>query len=171
MTPKIFIYEDARLIITPEAFTIKELRDIIDKYDMNAEPYLMYADKMTHPESAYINQDLDEKKENIIYDIVNTLGDFDIDEPLLDPAIARLDKVYTSKTKKYFDGIGRLIDKVSAYSLTATIDDNKKEGNLDNILKMIKEAGSNIRSYKELEKVVDEELKIKMRGKAKMGRY
>ncbi len=170
MIPRILEYEDGRIIITAEAYSQPELKAIIDKFDMGAEPYLAYVHLSTAPNSPYINLEEDEKEEQMIFDIINTHGDFDIDEPLLKPAVAKLQKLYTSKTKNYYDALGVSIDKMARYLRDKPITEGK-DGNLSEIIRIHKEGGGTIRSYKEIEKQVDEELKIKMRGKSKLGDY
>ena len=46
-----------------------------------------------------------------------------------------------------------------------------KDGNLSEIIRIHKEGGATLRSFKDIEKQVDEELKTKMRGKTTMGEY
>lgn len=170
MIPKILEYEDGRIKVTAEAFMIKELHDIIVKYDMMAEPYLAYAHLMTSPDSPYMNLDENEKEETVIYDIVNSIGDLDLGDPLLAKAVEKLNSLYTSTTKNYYDSLKVSIDKMSRYLRERPILEGK-DGNLSEIIRIHKEGGSTIRSFKDIEKQVDEELKTKMRGKNIMGDY
>lgn len=167
MIPRILDYEDGRILITPEAYSVPEIKALIDKHDMKAEPYLAYVHLITSPDSPYINVPEDERREEVIFSVIQTYGDFDIDDELLQPAIDKLTKLYTSKTKYFFDSVGILLDSASKYARSTTVSDE----NLADVNKMIKEAGANIRSYKDLEKQVDEELKTKMRGKNILGDY
>lgn len=167
MIPKILELEEGRIKITENAFMMPELRVIIDKYGMKAEPYLAYIHFMTHPESSYINIEESEKKETIIYDVIQTQGDFDIDEPLLEKAINKLDDLYMTRTRKYFRSVSKLMDKVGIYADTADVSDE----NLADVNRTLKDVGATMKSFKEAEKQIDEELKTKMKGKNILGDY
>lgn len=168
MIPRILIYEDGQLTITENALSIPELRAIIDKYgDKDSLPYLTFVSHMSYPDSPYVNLEGEEKLATIIYDTQATMGMFDFDDKLLDIAIAKMEQLFTSRTKKYFDGLSRLMDKVSVYSKTAEVSDE----NLSDINRTLKDAGSTMRSFKDAEKQVDEEIKTKMKGKNILGEY
>lgn len=167
MSPKILDYEDGRIKVTAEAFCIPEIKVLLDKYDMKAEPYLAYVHLMTALDSPYINIPDDEKQETVVYDIIQTMGDFDTEEPMLDVAIEKFRLLYDSRAKRYYDSVGKLMDKLSKYADQISITDENAEG----VAKRIKEAGATMRSYKDAEKQVEEELKVKMRGKNNLGDY
>ncbi len=167
MIPKILELEEGRIKITENAFMMPELKAIIDKYDMAAEPYLAYVHFMTHPESSYNNLEDEEKKETIIYDVIQTVGDFDIYEPLLKKAITKMEVLYTTRKRRYYNNLCTLMDKVNDYVQTAVVTDE----NLSDITKAFKEAGLTMKSFAEAEKQIDEELKTKMKGKNVLGEY
>lgn len=167
MIPKILIYEEGRIVVTENAFIMPELKAILDKYENKADPYLAYVHCMTHPEATYNNLEDREKKETIIYDVIQTLGDFDIDEPLLQKAIDKLDSIYVTRTRRYFNNLCKLMDKVDAYAENAQISDE----NLSDINRAFKDAGTTMKSFKEAERQIDEELKTKMKGKNILGEY
>jgi len=170
MSPKILDYEEGRIKITAEAYCIPEIKALIDKYDMKAEPYLAYVHLMTAIDSPYLNIPINEKHETVVYDVIQTLGDFDIDEPLLKKAEEKLDLLYTSTLKRYYDSLKISIDKMSQYLKDSPIIEGK-DGNLSEIIRIHKEGGGTMRSFKDIEKQVDEELKTKMRGKSTLGDY
>lgn len=168
MIPRILDYVDGQVVVTVEARMIPELNALIKKYgDDGCLPYMNYVAGLTHPESAYINLSEDEAKENVIYDTIHTLGDFNVDEPLLKPAVTRLRQVFYTRTKRYYEGICKLMDKAIIYSENAEVTDE----NLADINKMLKEVGATMRSFKDAEKQIDDELKTKMKGKSVLGDY
>lgn len=172
MIPKILEYIDGRIHITPEAFIIKELNDIILKFgEKEAEPYLAYVHLMTWPDSPYIYLPEEEISDTVIFDITQTIGLFNEEDELIAPAIERLRKQWDSKAKRYYDSIGIGMDKVAKHLATVEVTSGGKDSNLSEINRMIKEAGATFKSYKEVEKQVDEEIKIKMRGKSSLGDY
>lgn len=170
MIPRILEYEDGRVKVTAYAYTIPEVKAIIDKYDMDAEPYLAYVHAMSAPDSPYINVPDDEKKEIVIYDIQETLGDFDFNDEILDNAISKFESLYTSTTKRYYDGLKKSIEKMAKYLSEKEIIEGK-DGNLSELIRIHKEGGLTIRNFKDIEKQVDEELRVKMKGNNELGEY
>ncbi len=170
MIPKILEYEDGLIKVTAEAYLIPELKKILDKYDMSAEPYLAYVHLMTAPDSPYINLPETEKHETIVYDTITTVGDFDIEEPLLTDAVNKLKGLYTSTLVRHYEGLKILMDKFTQYMIDNEITEGK-DGNMSELMRILKDAGINMRSFKDIEKQVDEELKTKMRGKSVLGDY
>lgn len=171
MIPKILEYIDGQIEVTPEAFMIKELNDIINKHDKNAAPYLAYVHLMTWPESPYIYLPLEEISDTVTFDVIQSVGDFDVDDELIQPAIDRLNRQFESKAKRYYESLGIALDKLALHLREVEVNSGGKDSNLSEINRMIRDAGSTFKSYKEVEKQVDEEMKVKMRGKSSMGDY
>lgn len=170
MSPKILEYEDGRIKVTAEAYCIPELKAILDKYDMKAEPYLAYVHLMTAVDSPYVNVPEDEKKETVVYDVIQTIGDFDIDDELLDIAMAKLKTLYTSVLVRKYEAAKILHDKFTKYMKDKEIMEGK-DGNMSELMRLLEKLGSEMRTFKDLEKQVEEELKTKMRGKSTLGDY
>lgn len=170
MIPRILEYEDGRVKVTAYAYAIPEIKALIDKYDMEVEPYLAYVHAMSAPDSPYVNIPDNEKKEAVIYDIQETLGEFDFNDILIQNAIDKFDSLYTSTAKRYYDGLKKSIEKMAKYLATQEITEGR-EGNLTDIIRIQKEGGITIRNFKEIEKQVDEELRVKMKGNNELGEY
>lgn len=172
MSPNILEYENGRIRVTANAYLIPELKNILDKFDNDAEPYLAYVHLMTAIDSPYINIPEDEKRETITYDIHEVFSDmdFDPDEELLDPAIEKLKSLFTSTLMNYYESMKISIEKMSRYLRNSEITEGR-DGNLSEIIRIHKEAGSTIRSFKDIERQVDEEIKIKTRGDVELGDY
>lgn len=170
MIPRILEYENGRITVTAEAYIIPEIKAIIDKYDMKAEPYLAYVVYMSSPNSPYINVPNDEKVETIVYDIIQSLGDFDIEDPLLEKAVDKLKSLYTSTMVRKYEAAKILHDKFTKYMREKEITEGK-DGNMTELMRILERLGSEMKSFKDLEKQVEEELKTKMRGKNVMGDY
>lgn len=169
MIPRIFeVTEDQRFKLSPECFIIPELFSIIEEYQLNAEPYLIHVYYFTAPDSIYINYSEKEKEESIIADISQRYGEYDYEAPLLKEAIVKLQEIFTTRTARYYESVGKSIDKMCEFLDNAEIEQGK-EGNLSEIHRIQKEAGATIKSYKELEKVRDNEIKESMRGSGEMG--
>lgn len=170
MIPRILEYEDGRVKVTAYAFAIPEIKALIDKYDMQVEPYLAYVHAMSAPDSPYTNVPEDEKVEVVVYDVQETMGEFDYEDPLVSEAISKFDRLYTSTTKVYYNGLKKSIERMAKYLENEEIVAGK-DGNLAEIIRIQKDGGMTIRNFKDIEKQVDEELKVKMKGNNEMGEY
>ena len=170
MIPRILEYEDGRVKVTAYAYAIPEIKALIDKYDMEVEPYLAYVHAMSAPDSPYVNIPEDEKQESVVYDIQETLGEFDYNDPLIQNALDKFEKLYTSTTKLYYNGLKKSIERMAKYLENEEIVAGK-DGNLSEIIRLQKDGGITIRNFKDIEKQVDEELKVKMKGNNEMGEY
>ena len=141
MTPKILDYEQGRITVTAEAYMIPELKALIDKYETQVEPYLGYVHLMTWMYSPYRNADINEKEEQVIYDVINTIGDFDIDEPLLKPALAKLTELNTTALTLFFLEVEQELHRMRIYLKNTPISGGK-EGDLSERFRILKEAGA-----------------------------
>jgi len=104
MSPKLFELDaNGRLVITPEAYMIEETKDILDKYELEAEPYLAYCHLMSALNSPLRNLPELEKKEMAIIEVHTNIGHFDEDDPLLDRCITKLKSLYATPTYKLFE--------------------------------------------------------------------
>ena len=95
MTPKILEYEDKRVKVTAQAYAIPEIKAILDKYDMKAEPYLTYIHAMSALDSPYVNVSEEDRQEAVIYDIVAVFGEFDWQDETVSNAVEKLKSLYT----------------------------------------------------------------------------
>lgn len=172
MIPRILEYEEGRIIITPEAYMISEINAIIKKHE-NPEPYLAYVFLMSSPNSPFINlpEEGDERREDtIIYEVIQTIGEFDVDEELLSKAVDKMKSLYTSTLVRKYEAAKILHDKFTRYMRDKEITEGK-DGNMTELMRILEKLGPEMKSFKDLEKQVDEELKTKMRGKSTLGEY
>lgn len=171
MSPKILEYSNGKVFITVEAMAIPALKNIVDKYgDEDAIPYLGYAHLMTWQFSPYRNVDEDERSDHVIQDVINTMGDFDIDEPLLIPAVEVLAERNTTALSLFFLEIEQELHRMRKYLRDNPISGGK-DGDLADRFRILKEAGTITASYNKAKVAAEEELKLKGRGKAKIGDY
>jgi hypothetical protein len=171
MIPKIFEYnpDAGRVELTDACYLLPELKAIIDKYE-DPIPYLTMAYYMAAPDSPYVNLTEQEKEDSIIADMTENFGVFEFESPLIKQAIRKLESLYETVTIRHYKSLMILIDKFSDYIRTNEIMEGK-DGNMPELQRIWKEAGSNIRSYKDLEKQVEEELRAKTRGGHEIGDY
>jgi hypothetical protein len=169
MLARIFEYEDDSIKITPEAYLIPEINAIIKKHDI-PEPYLAYVSGMSYPDSPYKNIPILEKEESVIYDVKETLGDFDEEDELLQPAVDRLRSLWQSPQSLLADEMEEELHRWRKYlsetPLTGGMDGNMKDrlAFADKVEK-ISSAAANIR------KIADDEIGPRMKGDNDLGEY
>lgn len=170
MTPRILEYEDNRVKVTAEAYAIPEIKNLIDKYDMQVEPYLAYVHAMAAPDSPYCKVPITERQEAVIYDIKETLGDFDYEDPLVDAAVTKFRSLYTSE-------IVLLADQLEAElgEWRRLLRDEKPtlgaEGNMKDRMAIVANIDKYAANVASVRKRADDEIATKMKGNAEMGEY
>ena len=170
MIPRILEYEDNRVKVTAEAYGIPEIKAILDKHDMKAEPYLAYVCAFVYPDSPYVNIPDAEKQESIAYDIQVTYGDFDMDDELLVSAIDRLKALMTTKTVALADELGNEIDRLRLYMKNSPIMDGEG-GNLKDRISLMKDISKIATEYQKVREMADKELKVAVKGDHELGGY
>jgi len=170
MIPRILEYEEGLLKITPEAYIIPEIKSIIDKYGIEAEKYLAYVTVLSYPDSPYRHIPKSEQTESALYDVKETLGEFDEEDELVQPAIDRLRELWESPQTLLADEMEQELHRWRIYlrdtPLIGGMDGNMRErlSFVDKVEK-ISAAAANIR------KIADEEVGPKMKGSNDLGEY
>lgn len=160
------ITEQKNIIITEHALDIPEIKFIVDNYE-NYITVIKYCYYMTVPDSPFNNMEEEEKKEAIL----ESLGvEFSLDDVNIQNCINRLEKLYETPTMRLYKALRKSMDAVATYLQEAVID-GAKDGNLDNVRQYQQNIGKIHESFKKLEKAAEDEFKIALRGKQKIGRY
>ncbi len=167
MTPKILEFEDNRVKVTAAAFAIPEIKAILDKYDLQAEPYLTYIHAMTALDSPYVNIPLEDKPEAIQYDIQETLGDFDPDDELLQAAIKRLQEFYLTPNMALALELGEELHRFRRWLRDNPISEDNM-GYRQSIMKDIDKYSAN---YIKVKNDAEKELKVATKGDHELGGY
>lgn len=167
---KIFEVEEGKLKINENCLLIPELKAVHDLYEDDPIPALTYIYFTTSPESPYHNLSQDEKQQILLGDID---GEFDPEEELIELAIEKCRKLYETPIQEYYEGqknamhvVGKFLKKLTESSITSG-----RDGNLDQIRNMQKEAGKTMESFMKLEKLWKEQVQQKLRGMAELGEY
>jgi hypothetical protein len=171
MIPKILEYEDGRIKITPQAYALPEIKALIDKYDMKVEPYLMYVYYMAHPESPVINLPEDEIVDSVIYDLQTTLGEFDFEEPLLQVAVTKFKKLYTTKMIALAEELGNEIDRIRNTLKNTPITMGGQEDNMKIRMSLLEKISKISAEYMKVKEQADKDLKIATKGDHEVGEY
>lgn len=168
MIPRILEYEEGQVKITPEAYTISEIYNIIMKYgDPECEPYLRYVYMLSYPDTPYKNLPVDEREENALFDVKETVGDFDENEPLLQPAITRLKNLWTSRQTKAADELEEELERWTNYLRNTPTggEEMKNRFNVTDKFEKLAQSAANLR------KIADDEIAAKMKGSNELGEY
>lgn len=168
MIPRILEYEEGRIKITVEAYTLPETHAIIKKYgDMDCEPYLAYVYKMSYPDGTYNFMPKADRKEAAIFDVKETIGDFDEDCDLLDGAIERLESLWKSHATQQAEALEEEILKWIQYLKETPTggEEMKNRFAITDKFEKLSLSAANLR------KLADEEVKAKMKGSSELGEY
>jgi hypothetical protein len=166
MIPKIFDLVNNKLVINENILTIPELRAVYNEYEpevaMKAFMFLMH---MSDPYGPYNNLSREEKEETLLHDFAS---DYSLEDDVIINALKKLETLYMSPTYRYYLDQKELLYRLGTYARSASVDDSKKDGNLTELLNMIKSVGKTITEFSILEKEAEKELqKMKIRGNRK----
>lgn len=170
MIPRLLEYEDGMVKVTAEAYGIAEIKALIDKYDMEVEPYLTYVNGMSSPVSPYISVPIEERQEAIIYDIQQVFQEFDYEDPLLEKAIARIRRFYESPVTLMAD---EMAEEVHRFRLVMKNEPLKsgEGGNFKERLALAEKIEKIMAVYGKIREAADKEITAKMKGSAQLGEY
>lgn len=171
MIPKILEYDSGRIKVTPQAFAIPEIKSILDKYDMKAEPYLMYVYNMSAPDSPYINIPEEDKIESVVYDIQMTLGEFDWEDPLLNKAIDKFTSLYKTKLVALADELGEELDRFRKALRSTPLTLGGQDSNFRDRLALLEKIDKVSSSYQRVKKQADEDMRPLTKGDHELGEY
>lgn len=164
---RIFDVEDGVVKINENCLLIPELKSIVTAYPEGYIPALSYVYFMSAPESPYGNLP-EEEKQQVISDDVK--GNFGLEDEIITVALDKLKKLYETPTMRYYEAVKKSMDNLSVFLNTEKVKSGK-DGNIEAIDRIQSNAGKKIKAFKELEKAVDDEIKVAMRGKAQSGMY
>lgn len=167
MITEILEYEDGRIKITPEAFTIPELHAIIMKHGDDAEKYLSYVRSWASPKSAYKNIPREERDEAILYDIKDIFGDFDEKDELVAPAIERMKSQWETANTLAADEMEEELHRWRKYLRETPMGGEEMKNRLTVVAQFEKAAQIAVN----LRKIADEEVGTKLKGNNELGEY
>jgi hypothetical protein len=168
MLPRILIYEEGRIKLTAEAYMLPETHAIITKYgDINCEPYMGYVYMLSYPDTPYAYMPEHQRAEAALFDIKETLGDFDETCELIGPAIERLHSLWKSHATKSAESMEEEILKWIKY-----LDETPTGGEeMKNRFQIVDKFEKTSLSAANLRKLADEEIRTKMKGSNELGEY
>lgn len=167
MIPRLLEYEEGRIKVTAEAYGIPEIKKLLDKYDMQAEPYLAYVWNLSSPISPYCNMPSTEKVDSVIYDVQATHGEFDFDEPLLQNAIDRLKNLYMTPNMALALELGDELHRFRIYLNTHPL----TEENIPLRQAILKDIDKYSLNYTKVKENAEKEMQVATKGDHELGDY
>lgn len=168
MIPRILEYEEGRIKITAEAWILPEVNALIKKYgDMECEPYLCYVYMMSYPDTPYNYMPQAERAEQALFDVKETLGDFDENCELIEPAIERLKSLWTSENTRTADEMEEELRRWRKYLSETPLGGEE----MKNRLAVVGSFEKTTQTAINIRKLADEEIRTKMKGANELGEY
>lgn len=161
---RIFDIEDGAVVLTPSSLLIPEVRVIKEKYPDQFMDIIAFCTFMRNPYSSnpYANLFEYEKIEQLEADYVKGWNYTDIEVvDLLD----KLETLYNTPVNKYYQGCIAILGKLANYAKTVEVSDDK-EGNIQHLMRFIKDSGATLKQFTDAQKVVVEE-EAKAKGNRK----
>lgn len=145
-----------------ECYTIDELKTIMSNYSKeNALEIFTYLHFLYHPKSAFNNIPEKDRQEQIL-DKVRT-GDWSEDESDICACELMIKKLFLTPTRRFFQQSKQGLERLGNYIATAEITDGK-DGNFSTLSMNYTRLGKIMEDFKKIEKMVEDEETIQMRG-------
>ena len=163
MYKEIFDIENGEIIINEHILNIPVLRAVKDGYK-DPMPALKFLRYRFDPKSAYCDEPEEEKDEILLREYP---GEYTLEDPVMIDAVKWFEAKITPTYRYYLDN-KILMEKLGAYGRGAVIRADR-DGNLSALQRQMGTVGKNIREFKELEKIVDQEIEEMSQSKNRAG--
>lgn len=144
---------NGQVVIDHNCLSIPELKAVHDAYE-NPIPAFNFLHFKFDPESPYGNIEMDEIEEVLLKDFP---GEYTLEDPEMINAIEKLEKMYVTPTYRYYLDNKILLEKLGKFARETAITTGR-DGNLSALAMQVKSVGKTIQEFKQLEKVVMQEL-------------
>jgi hypothetical protein len=162
MTPDIFDIENGKVVINHNCLAIPEFKAIYDYYE-DPIPAFNFLHFLHAPKGPYCNVPEEDKEEILLQDFP---GEYTLEDPVMLKAMEKMQLFTTSPTYRYYQDQKILLEKLGKFGRTEGITAGK-DGNLSALVSSMRSTGKTISEFKQLEKIVQEELdehKARVRG-------
>ena len=160
---KLFDLDNQVIIPTVHAYTLKELRFLMDTYPdqyLKMFQYLFYMCCYNPEMNPFFNIKEDDREEEIFRQLQ---PEFSSEDEGLPEALAFCKKMYATPTLRAYLGIKIALDNIADYMAIAKPRDGK-DGNIDSLTKTAEKFDKIRQSYKGTEKDLIEEQASRVRG-------
>lgn len=162
MLPEILDIENGHVVVNLNVLAIPELRAVNDEYK-DPIPALTFLHYRFHPKGPYCNTPEEDKDDILIGDFP---GEYTLEDPVMIKAVKKLGTFYMTPTYRYYLDNKTLLEKMGTFARTQSITSGR-DGNVNAMISQIKSTGKTITEFKQLEKIVQQELdehKSRVRG-------
>jgi hypothetical protein len=162
MIPEIFDIENNHVVINPTCLLIPELKAVTEEYK-DPIPALSFLHFRFSPKGAYCNTPEEDKDEILLMDFP---GEYTLEDPVMIAAINKLQFLTLSPTYRYYLDNKELLEKIGKFGRVTAITAGR-DGNINALLSQVRSTGKTISEFKQLEKIVQEEIdqhKSRVRG-------
>jgi len=166
MLPKIFDIVNKQVVINHNCLSVPEFKAIMDAYE-DPVPAFNYLHFLLDPTSPYANLN-DEAREDVL--IKDFPGEYTLEDEVMIEAIAKIKSFYVTPTYQYYLDNKLLLEKLGKFARDTPITAGR-DGNLSALNMQVKSVGKTIQEFKQLEKIVMQELsegKHRVRGDKKL---
>jgi hypothetical protein len=153
MIIKFFDIANGSVVINHNCLSIPELKAIHDFYQ-NPIPAFNFLHFLYDPESPYANQPEEDREDILLKDFP---GEYTLEDEVMIAAMKKLSDLYITPTYRYYQDSKILLEKLGKFARTTDITTGR-DGNLSALTMQVKSVGKTIQEFKQLEKVVMQEL-------------
>ena len=162
MIPDIFDIQNGVVIVNANILLIPEFKAVHDEYK-DPVPALAYLHYRYYPKGPYCNIPEEDKEEILLQDFP---GEYTLEDDIMIKAIEKLEALVMSPTYRYYLDNKILLEKMGKFGRDATVTAGR-DGNASVLNSQLSKVGKTIQEFKQLEKVVNQEIdehKISVRG-------
>ena len=163
MLVKLFDVQNGKIIPSEHCYSIKSLKNIMDKYPETYMGVYLYVFYMTCPDpdmNPFFNMPEHEKEEIIIEEI--GLEESPEDETIRN-AVIRCEDLYQTPTFRAYKGIKSMLDRLARYMETTSIE-HGRDGNLTSLVNTAAKFDQIRQSFKGAYNDMKDEQKSQVRG-------
>lgn len=162
MIPEIFDIQNSVIVVNTNCMLVPELKAVVEAY-ADPIPSLSFLHYRFDPRGPYCNVPEEDKDDVLLQDFP---GDYTLEDEVMINAIEKLKSLTLSPTYRYYLDNKILMEKLGKFGREAPITTGR-DGNLTALANQLKFVGKTINEFKQLEKVVQQELdehKARVRG-------
>lgn len=166
MIIKIFDIVGGQVVINHNCLSIPELKAISEAYP-DPIPAFNFLHFRYDIESPYANIPEEEKDDVLLNDFP---GEYTLEDDVMIAAMQKLEELYVTPTYRYYLDNKILMEKLGTFARTSPVTSGR-DGNVGALQSQLKSVGKTILEFKQLEKVVLQELeetKGRVRGGKKL---
>lgn len=159
---KLFDIQDNVVLPSAHCYMIPEFKAVIDKYKEKSAKVFAYLFYTTHmgSDNPYFNYEEDERDEIVRKDLNFNIREDDV---ILN-AKKKMEKMYETPTVRFYKAAKKSLDNLSHFLEKNSSIVGGREGNLDDVMKIMKDYDKMRQSFKNVTNDLREEQETKTRG-------